>query len=97
MRVAPVVAAVMAKERAHPVMAEVGDAVHAIHGHDGRVGEDDLVGVDAALEIAEEEPPARLGVAEVAEGLQDLAPRGRDVRPSGVAVVLPVVLDEGLD
>jgi hypothetical protein len=63
---------------------------------DDRIGQDDFPLVDAALEVAKDEVTTRNVVAEVAQGLHNLAPFSCVVIPSGVAVELLVVLDERL-
>lgn len=57
-RATVVVAAVLAKERADALGTKVSHAIVAIPRQNDRVGEDNFVLVDAALEIAQNELPA---------------------------------------
>lgn len=85
----------LAEERADTIGSKISHAIVAVSRQDDGVREDNLVLVDAALEIAQDELAACDVVAEVTEGLHDLSPRLRVVAPSGVAVELLIVLDEG--
>jgi hypothetical protein len=67
------VAGVLAEERSDSVWAEVGHAVLASLGQDHGIGQDDLVLVDAALQVAEDVVAAGDVVAEVCLGVLVMA------------------------
>ena len=92
-----IVALVVAEERANAVGPQIRDTKLSASRQDDWVGEDNLMLVDATLEVAEDIETAGCVVAEVAEGLHHLSPRRGLVIPAGVAVELLIILDKRLD
>lgn len=69
-----VIAVMLAEEGADTGGTKISDTVLTVPRQDDRVGENDLVLVDATLEVAQNVIPARDVVTKVAKGLHDLSP-----------------------
>jgi len=85
-----------AEEGADAVRSEIRHAVLAMSREDDRARQDYLVPVDASLEVAQDVEPPRDVVAEVAQGLHDLASQHAVVDPVSVAVEFLIIFDEWL-
>lgn len=90
------VARVLAEEGRDALGAKVSDAVLASPRQDNGAGVDDLMLVDSTLEIGQHKVTTRGLVAEVAEGLHNLASLHRVVGSSAVSIERFIVLYEGL-
>ena len=80
------VARVLAEEGRDALGAKVSDAVLASPRQDNGAGVDDLMLVDSTLEIGQHKVTTRGLVAEVAEGLHNLASLHRVVGSSAVSI-----------